>query len=320
MGSGAKLQVKVLVLENDAASAQWLREAFDHHGLVGVKAQAVNLANVLQSRVDLGAVFLADDFIGQPNQTLDLACELNRLRPELPIFLRSKVANVALSPAQRRAVRHIYTCDERDSLDAAIHGALFSLVYPEALVSGIAQLTTASLQGQFRGVDVLVDPPFIVRDRLIFGEVYSLIPLESSWCRGTMMMQIEERSLKRLVTHQLGEVESDQRDSIRAINHVFAETTNLVWGAFKNRFIAHESHSAAQFTQVPTVINHAQRYISFGSEDPQLCFRYLLTIPDASPVELHQRFVFNLSWSPELFRENTVAAEALIDSGELELF
>lgn len=296
--AGAKLQVKVLVLESDADSAQWLREVFDGHGLVGVKAQAVSLASVLQSRVDLGAVFLSDDFIGQREPTLELACELNRLRPELPIFLRTSAAALSMSPAQQRAIRHVYSTTEREALDSAIQSALFSLVYPEALVGGIAELTTTSLRGQFRGVEVRCDPPFIVRDRLIFGEVYSLIPLESSWCRGTMMMQVEERSLKRLITHQLGEVENDQRDSIRAINHVFAETTNLVWGAFKNRFIAHESQSAAQFTQVPTVINHAQRYISFGSEDPQLCFRYFLTIPNEPPVELHQRFVFNLSWSP----------------------
>ncbi len=318
--SQAKLQVKVLVLESDPDSANWLRDVFEAHALIGVKAQASSLASVLQSRVDLGAVFLSHDFTSQGLKGADLACELNRLRPELPVFLRSPPSAPAMTDRQQRAVRHVFQTDQRQALDEAIETALFSLVYPEALVKGIAELTTTALQGQFRQVVIQVVPPLIVRERLIFGEVYSLIPLEASWCRGTMMMQIEEHGLKRLAAHQLGNVEQDQRDSIRAINHVFAETTNLVWGSFKNRFIAHESASAAQYTQVPTVINHTQRYISFGSEDPQLCFRYLMTIEGTAPIELHQRFVFNLSWSPELFRENTVDANALIDSGELELF
>jgi hypothetical protein len=52
---------------------------------------------------------------------------------------------------------------------------------------------------------VLAEAPTIVRDRLIYGEVYSLIPLEAAWCRGYMMLQIEERSLRRLQSHQLGD-------------------------------------------------------------------------------------------------------------------
>ena len=38
------------------------------------------------------------------------------------------------------------------------------------------------------------ETPYIVRDRIIFGEVFSLIPLESSWCRGYMMLQTEEQA------------------------------------------------------------------------------------------------------------------------------
>jgi hypothetical protein len=39
-----------------------------------------------------------------------------------------------------------------------------------------------------------------------------------------------------------------------------------------------------------------------------------------APVALLQRFIFNLSWSPEAFAENQASVEELFESGELELF
>jgi hypothetical protein len=105
------------------------------------------------------------------------------------------------------------------------------------------------------------------------------------------------------------------------LNALLGELTNLIWGAFKNRFINGASH-AAYAGQVPIVINHLHRYISFGSDNPQLCFQYVLRDPSDSGriLKIHQRFVFNLSWSPEDFSENTQTLDALVDSGELELF
>ena len=159
--------------------------------------------------------------------------------------------------------------------------------------------------------------------RLIYGEVYSLIPLEASWCRGYMMLQIEERSLRRLQLHQLADMEQIHKDSVRAINNVFSEMTNLVWGAFKNRFISYDDNTLAKMTQVPIVINHSHKYISFGSPDPQLCLRYQLTDPnrpELDPLMIVQRFIFNLHWSPEQFAEFAASAPESGPTGELDLF
>jgi hypothetical protein len=35
---------------------------------------------------------------------------------------------------------------------------------------------------------------------------------------------------------------------------------------------------------------------------------------------IYQRFAFNLSWSPEDFRENDVSVDNLVAVGDLELF
>lgn len=323
MHTAAKLQVKVLVLEEEGGATEALKAFCEAQDLMPVKVQPPdNLMAVLRSSIDLGALFLSEDYACHGLRGRQLAHELHRIRPELPILLRC-AEDTALSEADQRVVRHAYRLEELQGLTEVIQASLFSLVYPEALVRGIAELTLQALQGQFKNISILAEAPIIVRDRLIYGEVYSLIPLESSWCRGYMMLQIEERGLRRLQLHQLAEVEATHRDSIRAINNVFSETTNLIWGAFKNRFIAYDDAALAKMTQVPIVINHPQRYISFGSEDPQLCFRYHLwdnALQQGEAIELHQRFVFNLSWSPELFRENQAAADSMLASGELELF
>lgn len=323
MESSARIQVKVLVLDQDSTAAERIKGFCEERNLVALKVHPDNLMTVLRSSIDLGAVFLAGDYESHSLTGVRLAQELNLIRPELPIFLRTLDGQADLNEIERRYVRHAYGLSEIDAMDGVVRDSLFSLIYPEALVRGISDLTLEALRGQFKDISVMAEAPIIVRDRLIYGEVYSLIPLEANWCRGYMMLQIEERSLRRLQLHQLADMEQMHKDSIRAINNVFSETTNLIWGAFKNRFISYEDHTLAQMTQVPIVINHPQRYISFGSEDPQLCFRYHVwdnALSQGDPIELHQRFVFNLNWSPELFHENEQNMESMFASGELELF
>ena len=90
---------------------------------------------------------------------------------------------------------------------------------------------------------------------------------------------------------------------------------------FKNRFIADNDPGSRSTAQVPIVINHKHKYISFGSENPQLCFRYtLLDEKNGHVISIYQRFVFNLNWSPEDFKEIQTSVDDLVDSGELELF
>jgi hypothetical protein len=73
--------------------------------------------------------------------------------------------------------------------------------------------------------------------------------------------------------------------------------------------------------QVPLLVNHKHKYISFGSENPQLCFRYTLTDESTTrSLTLYQRFAFNLEWSPDDFAEISQDVAGLVESGEMELF
>ena len=317
----ARLESKVLVLENDPECAEQLKRFCDANALIGLKAQPDNVMSVLKSNIDLGGIFLAEDFGATQATGVALAHAIHTIRPELPIFLRCSSPRM-LNGADARVVRATYAIQNIESIAPVIAESIFSLVYPNTLVRGIGEITVAALTAQFKDVEVSGETPYIVRDRIIYGELFTLIPLESNWCRGYMMLQVEENAMRGVLG--LTQADSSEQTGLdfRDLNNALGEATNLIWGAFKNRYIAY-SDSNTHLTQIPIVINHGRRYMSFGSDDPQLCFRYTLTDlrrPDAPPVHVYQRFIFNLSWSPDDFKENQTSIEGLVESGELELF
>lgn len=325
MDQAARLTSKVLVLDGDVACHDCIKSFCDEHRLIALKAQADNVMTVLRSNVDLGAIFISERFNDRNDGGVVLARAIRAARPELPLFLRR--ANDAdpllrdLGDSDRECFRAGYTADAMSRLSPIIEQSIFSLVYPTALVRGIEDLTLAALNSQFVDVQIEVTPPQVVRDRIIVGEVFSLIPLESDWGRGYLLLQTEENSLMEFVRRGKTWLPRDF-DTFRDVNNVLSELTNLVWGTFKSRFVFNEE-SSGHVTQVPIVVNHLHRYISFGSEDPQLCFRFTLHDPDpASPlsVVVDQRFIFNLKWMPDNFREGDANMNALISTGSLDIF
>lgn len=322
MQEAAQLVSKVLVLYDDAEVRGHIKAFCDAHHLIPVKPQAGAALTVLKSNVDLGAIFMQETYTGEGGNALELARAIHAIRPELPIFLRREAASHLddLPDLYRGIFTAAYTTSTIDELAPLIDKNIFSFQYPNALVRGITEITKNTLETQFKGVEVRTEAPYMVRDRIIYGELFTLIPLESTWCRGYMMLQTEEGPLIKYVEDGRTHISRDPAN-FRDINHVMGEVTNLIWGAFKNRFISNEPVDWRQ-SQVPLIVNHEHRYISFGSEDPQLCFRYTLVDPngEATPLVLYQRFVFNLSWAPEKFKENEVLTEDLFESGELEFF
>ncbi|WP_343724382.1 chemotaxis protein CheX [Herbaspirillum huttiense] len=305
---------KVLVLDRDADCYDTIKSFCERHNLVGLKAHEEHVMAVLRSNVDLGGIMLSESLAGLGEGWRGLARRIREVRPELPIFLRRRreAADVELSERDSELFSAVYRIEHIDALAPAVASSIFSQQYPNALVRGIAEISRMVLESQFPGMQVEIEQPYLVRDRIIFGEVFTLIPLESSWCRGYMMLQAEQKTLQALAPDESGD--------FRHLNNALGELTNLIWGWFKNRFI-NQSQPIHQLSQVPIIINHQHRYISFGSEDAQLCFKYLLRRNDgAAPLVLLQRFIFNLSWSPEDFTENQTSVEELFESGELELF
>ena len=322
MQEAAQLVSKVLVLNDDVEVRGHIKAFCEAHHLIPVKPQPGAVLSVLKSNVDLGAIFLSENYAGEGENSLDLACAIHDIRPELPIFLRREHLSHLddLSETYRGIFTAAYTTATIDELGALIAKSIFSFQFPNALVRGIAEITKATLENQFKDVEVRTEAPYMVRDRIIYGELFTLIPLESTWCRGYMMIQTEEAPLLGYVENGRTHIAREPAN-FRDINHVMGEATNLIWGAFKNRFISDEPVDWRQ-SQVPLIVNHQHRYISFGSEDPQLCLRYTVLDPfgKVAPLVIYQRFVFNLSWAPEKFKENEVLTDNLFEPGELELF
>jgi CheY-specific phosphatase CheX len=312
---------KVLILDH-GSDHDGIKAMCDACGLVGIKPQfteAFNIMMILRSNIDLGGILLHENFNGEG---MDLAREIHDCRPELPIFLRrEKQASLdGLSAKDAAMFRCAFTNEDISPLRATIETSIFSRVYPNALVRGITEMTLAALQTLFYNCEVRVETPYLIKDRIIYGSVFSMITIESHWCRGYMMFQTPSKTMLEIIKSNAGE-EGAELD-FRELNNVLGEATNLVWGSFKNRYVRTEDvRNALMQTQVPIIINQEERYISFGSEDPQLCLKY--TLHDKSgkcqPVDIMQRFVFNLNWSPEDFSENE-AFDSLFDSGELEMF
>ncbi|MBK6999250.1 MAG: chemotaxis protein CheX [Rhodoferax sp.] len=315
-----ELVSKVLVLENDPSHSQAIRQFCKEHCLVALTVDKNHLLAVMRSNIDLGAILIAENFAGDPEESLAIARALHMARPELPIILRrDTVATLDdLPEAFQPIFSTAFVADDMEVLGRAIDESLFSMVYPNALLRGIAEITLPALESHFRGYSVTVDTPYIVRDRLTFGEIFSFIPLESTWCRGYMMLQTEEDPLL-VVLNQKNE--NQEKTHFRTANNLIGEITNLIWGAFKNRFIGDAAADSGSTIQVPIVMNQKHGYVSFGAENPELCYRYTLTSENpALTVVIYQRFSFNLQWSPEKFKEIEQEVAESIDTGELEMF
>ena len=314
---------KVLVLDEAERGDEMLKAFCDETGLVPIrppKRVVIGVMSILGSNVDLGGILLYEGY-GGSGQGIALAREIRHARPELPIFLRRRsVASMAGFDADTAALfRCAYTLDDLSVLRGSIEASVFSRIYPTGLVRDISIMTRESLRTLFTRCDVEVETPYLVKDKIIYGEVFTMIAIESAWCRGYMMLQAAEGQALSLLEPA---PEAGGRRTFRELNSVLGEATNLIWGGFKNKYVSPSGIVNAVQTQVPIVINHQRRYISFGSEDPQLCFKYVLkdrTRPDAPGVPIYQRFVFNLNWAPESFAENP-SVESFVESGELELF
>lgn len=310
---------KVLVLDNSPAHAHLIKQFCAANNLVALKVRRGAVMSVLRTNIDLGGILYCESYGESPQETARIALEIHAARPELPIIIRRETQATleGLPPGAQRVFCAAYVASDMDTLRKVIDEYIFCLMYPNALLRGIAEITESVLSGQFKALKVSLDTPHIVHDRVIFGELFSLMPLESAWCRGYMMLQTEEDPFLDLVRAQT----ADPAAGFRGVNDLLSEITNLIWGAFKNRYIGGERTSCGGQSQVPLLVNHKHKYISFGTEKPQLCFRFTLTNQVTGRTSsLDERFIFNLDWSPDAFEELPRDPAGLVDSGELELF
>jgi hypothetical protein len=318
----ATVFAKVLVLESDAGSLDRVKAFCDSNHLLPMVVPFDELVETLKQNVDLAGIFLSQSTEGSEFDFLAIGELVSRIRPELPVFLRCTDAASAAAVSEEAQVHFAcrYTLDTLDALKEAVSERIFSFSYPAVLVSGLIEMAKTALESQFIGMDVVTEPPYVVLDKHIMGEIFTLVPVETGWCRGYMMLQVDETQLANLVNNHRTHVRAAHAEDFRNLNGVVNELTNLLWGSFKNRYL--ELNVTSQnLSQVPLVINPNHHHISFGANNPQLCLKHNLASADGTAsITVFQKFVFNLSWNPEDFYENVETTESQESSGELEFF
>ncbi len=319
-----KIVSKVLVHEFDDKVLTELKKICTANNLVGLKDSSQDINAILNSNIDLGAILLAENYDKHGVSGKDMAVQINLIRPELPIFLRrvGSASKEGLDEKCQNAIAGCYSLEEPGSLQKLIDSFVFSMYYPVELAQGVQEISTNAFSGVIKGTTVKCDAPYLVKDQIIYGDLFSLIPLESSWCRGYMMLQAVEPSISNAIkmAHTgLSAIDAGFKNT----NAVLNELTNMIWGSIKARYFStQESVTEAYRTQVPIIVDHQHKYISFGSTEPQLCFKYTLrdnegVMPD---LTFYQRLIFNLSWSPDKFNASNQTVESFVESGELEFF
>lgn len=317
-------QSKVIVVEHETAALGSLKSVFEQCKLVGYRATRDNVLSILGANIDLGGIFLPESD-GAGVSCVDLISAIHKQRPELPIFLRLDPGHMLDGqPAEVvKAVAGAYAHDDFAALRELIDIYLLSRDYPGEFIAAMAEMTRDAMQAAFKDMQVELEQPYIVKDKIIYGELFSLIPLESSWCRGYMMLQTEEEKILGVIKAKKTQI-SHPEPTFRHVNAVLGELSNMVWGAFKTKYGAKKVQEGdGQIrVEIPIIVNHARKYISFGSDDPQLCFKYTLIDPHGvlGPISVYQKFIFSLDWAPEKYAESNASVNELVSSGELELF
>ncbi len=312
---------KVLISDSSNKAITRLAPFVEKMGLVPLIAKG-NLLKVLDANQDLGAVFVEYKSFQEYNE---LADSLFQLRRELPVFARynDQSSREFLQNLSSQRFASIYDLDNIAGLESIIKKQIFNRSYPEEMIASIKTTTLDALDKNLADCNIICEPPYLVKDRIFLGDLYTLIPITTQWCGGFIMLQVDSGDL--LYRRAMSDRNLHRKDDInfRDVSDILSEITNVIWGRFKARFSNPDMLKEGLCTfQVPLVANHQQGHICFGSDEPHLCFKYVISdvlnhYPD---MVLYQKFIFNMYWLPEMFEAIDSSTEDSKNAGKLELF
>ena len=319
------IKSKVLVFEPDDEQQKVLRIFCEKNHLMGLKVDTLDrFLRALDSELDLGALFLCE-VDGEENHVKlrRVIRAISSMRPELPIFLRRlKPLEEGEEDAWSKKVAGTYLAGEIETIRALIDKYIFNRYYPSEVIRQIQIDTEKALENLFVGFTVGTDFPHLTRDRILYGEVLTLMRLESTWCRGYMLLEVREAPIHELLVQGcipgLSHVEKGS-DDFRSVNTVLSELTNTIWGKIKSDMLEVQGDEEPRYrAEIPSIVNNNHNFITFGTEDPNLCFRYVLLDPEekVEPFMIQQRFVFHLKWKPEE-RDVGGVVDRLVGAGEI---
>src|ERR1700760_1356649 len=158
---------KILVLDNSAEHAPLIKAFCDRNSLVALKVREDAVMSVLRTNIDLGGILFSDSYGGSLERTAEIAAAIHAARPELPIIIRRNGTATLddLPEAARRSCCAAYAANDLVGLRKIIDEYIFCLMYPNALLRGIAEITESVLTAQCQPLAVSMGTPYVVRDR-----------------------------------------------------------------------------------------------------------------------------------------------------------
>ena len=251
-----------------------MRQLFLKHHLQGIVANTEErLYEILNANIELGAIFISQTDESSRNQNYSLLRGLHFQRAELPIFYRMGTSEeVEKLPQELKSLcGFVYSKDEMSRLDNAISKHIFSPFYPLSLIQHFQKITCEAITGLITQVDVDISVPYLVHDKIIYGQICSLIRLESDWCNGYMMLQAPEQDLIGSVTAGRTPLQPASI-TFRSAHDVLGELTNLIWGQIKANILdAHDQGKKGLVAELPLILNENRNYITFFNTDHKLC-------------------------------------------------
>lgn len=319
MNETMNLKSKVLTFDTDISILPKLKKIFDENNISGLRsiADPYVVDVILNKNIHLGALFL-----NNRSDYIPLAERLKQVRPELPLFLRleNKEEQEDIPAEKLRLFDGTFHISEKEKLSTLLKSHIFIRDYPAEMIRQIQEFSINGIKSMINGMNIHCPAPTVIRDKIIYGEIMSLIPVNTSWCKGYMMVQTDIEELHQILI-QTGKNPHFSEDAEMVIPPMVSELTNLMWGGFKTVFIKDGFYdNSGPDIQVPIIINHKQKYISFGGDIPQLCFEYHLQdkLSLNRGTKIIQKFIFNLNWNPALVDEFDFSG--MVQDGSIELF
>ena len=316
------IESRVLIFDHNHAHRTALRDLFLKHHLQGIVAESESrLYEILNANIELGAIFISQTDESSRTKNYSLLRGLHFQRAELPIFFRlDSQKDVDELPDDLRALcAFVYSKEQMGHLDNAISKHIFSPFYPLSLIQHFQKISSEAITGLITKVDVDISVPYLVHDKIIYGQICSLIRLESDWCNGYMMLQAPEQDLISSVTSGRTPLQPASIN-FRSAHDVLGELTNLIWGQIKANILdAHDQGKQGLVAELPLILNENRKYITFGNTDPTLCLEYTLREKgtDNKLLEIHQKFLFTMTWRPRSYLESPADVENLLQQGDL---
>jgi len=318
---------KLLAFEKDDESKTKLLNFFRRQHVTGVVVREDDsFWKLLNSGLRLGAIFLGGTF---PHMNRFLH-QIHEQRRELPIFIRSSqsqsqsqsIRDFMLDQPAAVVVQYDQISDPQFTWLMAEY--IFTRYYPGKLLQNLIGDFCSIVAEQFSGITPSINRVLASADRRMYGERLEHMPIRSSWCAGSMLLETHTSDIANLVrlgrTHFAPSVE---RSSLYA-EDLIREIANRLAGAFKNKYVPDDFNPNLTYPEVPMTINRHEGYVSFGTTAPMLCFNFGIRdsqngANEFEPFQISLRLSFHSHWDPEQVPEEALVKQA-VEEGVLDFF